>query len=437
MTNDHPDALSEVELRLNKKLERRDREIKILKEVSASINSSLDLDDTLNTLLKLLDHFFTFKHSLILLANPKDSCLTVRASYGYSNKGTGARVSSGKGVIGMVAKRKKMLNVPNIAARVAYLSGSDIQDSEQQIMIKMPGLRNPQSQVAFPLLVQDELVGVIAVESEHNRIFHPEDEEIIAVIGQQAAMAIQKAKMYEDEYHRRNQLVEVNEALSILYRQQQETLNLFMKFVPEPVVQKALRDKPESIFDGELLHVAVLFCDIRDFTKASENLSPAQVVTLLNTYYQFMNRIIRMHEGVINQFVGDEIFVTFGAPVAIPQCEEKAVRCAIGMIEQIKVLNEELANCLGIQIHVGIGINYGPVIAGNLGSEDKIEYSVTGDTVNTGKRIETLTKNKPDTILISESIYSQVKDMFTFKAWEPIEVKGKAEKVAVFEVIQT
>lgn len=434
---DDPASLSETEARLAKKLERREREISILKEVSCRINASLDLDQTLKTLLEYLDQFFDFKHSMILLANPKDSSLTVRASHGYNNKGTGARVSLGKGVIGIVAKKKKMLNVPNIGARVAYLSGSDFQDSEQQIMIKLPGLRNPQSQVAFPLLVQDELVGVIAIESEHQRLFRTEDEEIISIIGEQAAMAIQKAKMYEDEQRRRSQLVEVNEALSILYRQQQETLNLFMKFVPEPVVQRALRDKPESIFDGELLHVAVLFCDIRDFTKASEKLNPAQVVTLLNTYYQFMNRVIREHEGVINQFVGDEIFVTFGAPVAIPHCEEKAVRCAIGMIEQIKVLNAELMNCLGVEIHVGIGINYGPVIAGNLGSDDKIEYSVTGDTVNTGKRIETLTKNKPDTILISESIYSEVKDLFSFNAWEPIEVKGKAEKVAVFEVIQS
>jgi len=159
------------------------------------------------------------------------------------------------------------------------------------------------------------------------------------------------------------------------------------------------------------------------------------VVTLLNSYYQFMNRIIREHEGVVNQFVGDEIFVTFGAPVSIPNCEEKAVHCAVGMIEQLKLLNAELMSCLQIEIKVGIGINFGPVIAGNLGSDDKIEYSVTGDTVNTGKRIESLTKDKPNTILISESIHEKVKDIFNFIAWEPIVVKGKSEKVAVYEVI--
>ncbi len=434
MMQDSSPELSDAELRLIKKLDRRNQEIQILKVISTRINVSLDLDFTLKTLLEQFDQFFGFRHSMILLANPNDTFLSVRASHGYAEKGTGARVGFGKGVIGTVAKRKKMLNVPNIASRVAYLSGSDLQDTEQQIMIKLPGLRNPKSQVAFPLMIQDELVGVIAVESESHRIFKAEDEEIIAIIAEQAAMAIQKVRMYDAEHQRRNQLVEINEALSTLYRQQQETLNLFMKFVPESVVQKALRDKPESIFDGELLYVAVLFCDIRDFTSVSEKLSPAQVVKLLNTYYQSMNHVIREHEGVVNQFVGDEIFVTFGAPISIPHCEEKAVYCALGMIQQLQLLNAELMECLQVEIKVGIGINYGPIIAGNLGTDDKIEYSVTGDTVNTGKRIESLTKENPNTILISESIHEKVKDIFQFKAWEPIEVKGKSEKVAVYEV---
>ena len=103
------------------------------------------------------------------------------------------------------------------------------------------------------------------------------------------------------------------------------------------------------------------------------------MVKLLNTYYQSMNHVIREHEGVVNQFVGDEIFVTFGAPVSIPHCEEKAVYCALGMIQQLKLLNTELMECLQVEIKVGIGINYGPVIAGNLGSDDKIEYSKIND----------------------------------------------------------
>jgi class 3 adenylate cyclase len=109
-----------------------------------------------------------------------------------------------------------------------------------------------------------------------------------------------------------------------------------------------------------------------------------------------MNEVIKKQDGVINQFIGDEIFVIFGRPVPVDNCEEKAVLCAIGMIRQLDIINEELQEKLGISIKVGIGINYGPVVTGNMGCENKISYSVTGDTVNTAKRIETLTKEKPN-----------------------------------------
>jgi adenylate cyclase len=405
--------------------------------IAAKINASFDLNYTLHTLLQHLDTFFGFKHSMVLLAGSGDSFLTVFASHGYIEAGSGAKVRIGKGIIGIVAQRKKMLNVPNIASRLAYMNPgrSSSDTAEQEITIKLPGLQNPKSQVAFPLLIQDELVGVLAVESEKPRIYNADDEEIMTIIAEQAAMAIQKARSYEAEQARHKQIIEMNETLSGLYRQQQETLNLFMKYVPEPVVKKALRGKSEAMFDGELLHIAVLFCDIRDFTHASERLTPNQVVTLLNVYYKHMSEIIRKYEGVINQFVGDEIFVTFGAPIAIVNCEEKAVHCALEMIQQLQVMNAELLECLQVDLKVGIGINYGPVIAGNLGTEDRMEYCVTGDTVNTGKRIETLTKTCPNTVLVSESIYEKVKDLFSFRPWEPIEVKGKSEKIAVYEVM--
>jgi class 3 adenylate cyclase len=105
--------------------------------------------------------------------------------------------------------------------------------------------------------------------------------------------------------------------------------------------------------------------------------------------------VIRKHKGTINQFIGDEIFVAFGSPVPLVNPEESAVCCAVEMIAQLEKINQELQSSLGVHIHVGIGINYGPVIAGNLGCEDKISYSVTGDSVNTAKRIESLTHGHP------------------------------------------
>ncbi|MEZ4687638.1 MAG: adenylate/guanylate cyclase domain-containing protein [Bacteroidia bacterium] len=169
--------------------------------------------------------------------------------------------------------------------------------------------------------------------------------------------------------------------------EQERTLKLFMKYVPEQVVEHALSTSEEFMFEGELRDITVLFCDIRGFTPLSERLKPRQVVTFLNDYYSFMTEAVKKHGGSVNQFVGDEVFAAFGAPVTIENPEEMAVACALDMRRQLRRLNEKYADVLGEEIRVGIGINSGEVVAGNLGSEDKMAYSLTGDTVNTGKRI--------------------------------------------------
>lgn len=218
--------------------------------------------------------------------------------------------------------------------------------------------------------------------------------------------------------------------------EQERTLRFFQKYVPSPVVEKMLSAKEDSaLFEGESRNVAVLFCDIRNFTATSETISPREVVKLLNAYYSMMSATIKRHNGMVNQYVGDEIFAVFGAPVAYPHNEVNAVMCALDMIETLAALNTNQSQFLGKKLEVGIGINSGEVVAGNLGSEDKIEYSITGDTVNTGKRIECLTKEHPNQILINESMYPFVKDLVHTKKWEPVEVKGKSSKLTVYEVL--
>ncbi|MGD8782560.1 MAG: adenylate/guanylate cyclase domain-containing protein [Ignavibacteria bacterium] len=215
---------------------------------------------------------------------------------------------------------------------------------------------------------------------------------------------------------------------------QEKTLKLFMKYVPEQVVEKTLTSTEETMFDGEERYVTVLFCDIRGFTSFSEKLSPKEIVAFLNDYYSTMEEPIRKYQGSINQFVGDEIFAVFGAPQAIEENEKNAVYSAIEMMERLKTLNNRYGEKFGGELKVGIGINSGEVVAGNLGTQEKIEYSLTGDTVNTGKRIEMLTKEDPSKILVSESTYKKISDCFTTKAWDKVAVKGKSEKITVYEI---
>lgn len=245
-------------------------------------------------------------------------------------------------------------------------------------------------------------------------------------------MTIENARQLFDLQKRNRSLVE---ELKQKVEEQDQTLKLFTRYVPEQVVRNTLEKSQESIFEGDLRNVGVLFCDIRGFTPLSEVLSPKEVVSFLNDYYQTMTEIVKQHKGLVIQFVGDEIFATFGALEHYPDNEINAVYCALKMMDILPGLNQRYRENFKIEIELGIGINYGEVVAGNLGSEDRIRYSVTGDTVNTGKRIETITKDHPDSIMISDSVYQKVKDIFEVKAWDPLYVKGKKEKLLVYEVL--
>lgn len=245
-------------------------------------------------------------------------------------------------------------------------------------------------------------------------------------------MTIESARqIYELQRSNRRLLRELQSKVE----EQERTLKLFMRYVPEAVVEKALSDTPDSMFEGELVDLTVLFCDIRGFTPMSEDLSPKEVVAFLNDYYAIMTQVVKRHHGTVNQFVGDEVFASFGVPLPTANHEERAVRCAIEMMQKREVLNRKYRDRIGHAIEMGIGVNSGEAVAGNLGSEEKMAYSLTGDTINTGKRIETLTKEVPNSILISERVYQRSQHLIHVKPWDPIEVRGKRDKIQVYEIL--
>lgn len=200
-------------------LNRKSREIKIIQEISSEINSILDLSQILNSILLSLDRIFEFKHSMLLLLEENKEELRVYASHGYKNSGIGARVKVGQGIIGVVAKRNKLMRMGNVAAQMAYTATvkAQFQAAGQSTQItenaKLPGLPNLQSQVAIPLQVKGELIGVLAVESEQANIFDERDELIIGIVANQAASAIENARLFEAERKALAEVKELNETL--------------------------------------------------------------------------------------------------------------------------------------------------------------------------------------------------------------------------------
>ena len=215
--------------------------------------------------------------------------------------------------------------------------------------------------------------------------------------------------------------------------QREKYKNALGKFVNRDIVARVLRD--EIHLGGELRRAAILFSDIRSFTSISENLTPHEVVEFLNDYMTRMVECVNARKGVVDKFIGDAIMALFGVPEATGNDAENSVSAALAMRKALQEFNKGRGNPRKPIIRIGIGINVGEVIAGQIGSTERMEYTCIGDAVNLASRIESLNKVFHTDILISEYCYEQVKGLFRVVPMRPIIVKGKEKPQAVYAVL--
>lgn len=211
--------------------------------------------------------------------------------------------------------------------------------------------------------------------------------------------------------------------------------NTFQRYVTPTVVNELLSNPDTIKLGGDKKTLTVLFSDIRDFTSISESLAPENVVSLLNEYLTAMTNIIFKYEGMLDKYVGDEIMAVYGAP--IPQSDH-AFRACITAYEMIRTLHnlQKKWHSEGVPVlNIGIGLNTGPMIIGNMGSETRMDYTVMGDAVNLGARLEGTNKIYKTNIIVSEATYEQVKDRFVFRELDLVRVKGKLKPVKIFELM--
>ena len=186
---------------------------------------------------------------------------------------------------------------------------------------------------------------------------------------------------------------------------------------------------------GENCDVTVMFCDIRGFTSMSENMEPSSVVSLLNQYFTQMGKCISNNHGVINKYIGDAVMAIFGAPVKSENHALNAYNACIEMKKSLVNLNEKFAKEGFYKISFGIGLHSGSVLAGNIGAENRMEYTVIGDTVNTASRIESLCKIYNTDLLLSENTAKQIcssKENLNLKFVADAEIRGKTETVKLY-----
>ena len=212
--------------------------------------------------------------------------------------------------------------------------------------------------------------------------------------------------------------------------------NAMGKYMSEDVMKNVIKNIDNLGLGGKKATVTVLFSDIRGFTSMSEKMSAQEVSQLLNEYFSAMEPIVTKYNGIINKFIGDAVMAVFGEPINDEQHPLNAVKCGYEMLKKVEELDIKWQKEGKPTIQIGVGINTGEVFVGNIGSEKRMEYTVIGDTVNLASRLESYNKTYKTHILISSTTYEASKDFIETNRISDVEIRGKAEKMDIFEVVR-
>lgn len=277
--------------------------------------------------------------------------------------------------------------------------------------------------LVVPLIAENHAVGAIAIQ-ELSRPLESEDMALLATISTLTGMALSNAsdletskKLSEDQLRERKKLQ-----------------SMFSKYVSASVVDQLLSNPDMQALGGKKQRITIMFSDIRGFTSMAEQMAPEQVVELLNEYLSKMSEIIMTWNGTLDKFMGDAIMALYGAPIMNPDDALRAVTTAVEMQRAIGAINGRRQAAGLTTIQMGIGLNTGDTVVGNIGSDVRLEYTAIGDTVNVASRL--CSNAKGGQILISEATYLEIVEMVEVKVLDPIKVKGKAEPIKIFEVVR-
>ncbi len=222
---------------------------------------------------------------------------------------------------------------------------------------------------------------------------------------------------------------------SVLAKKQESKIrNIFQKYVPNSVINTLFQD-PSRMLSGEEKPLAILFTDIRSFTTISESYQPSELVAELNIYFEKTVGVVIKHQGIIDKYIGDAIMAFFGAPTALKNSSLSAVQAALEMQAEIQKFNAYLRKKNKPQFITGMGINYGQVTVGNIGSEHKMDYTVIGDAVNLASRLEGLTKQYKQHLIFSNSVCDKIRNVVPCRLIDSVQAKGKTTGEKIYTTI--
>jgi len=271
--------------------------------------------------------------------------------------------------------------------------------------------------IILPIMEGLHIYGCIYLDTTHSNFeVNKSDLDFLEAIAKQSTIALYKAN------------------LATKLQEEQELINKLEKHVGAQVT-KIVRERKVDInrsdFETQEKEVAILFSDIVGFTSLSEKLSPSETAFLLNGYFNYMADCVAKYNGYLNKYIGDAVMAVFGAPHSVKNDSENAIRCAIEMLQKLKVFWKSIDEKKRFQIR--IGINTGIVTAGNIGSLSRMEYTVIGDAVNLASRLES--NAPPNSIIIGETTHQKAVGLFPVKQLGSIKVKGKEAPVQIYQIL--
>jgi len=409
-------------LQTNQVLERRLVELAGMIDVAKSVISELELNALLTGIMELSKKVVNAEASSLLVADPETKLLRFVVATGKAGSAiSGATVEQGHGIAGYVGQTGESLLIPN-----AYEDRRFDPSYDQQT-----GFRT-RSIITVPLKTSEGIVGVVQVINKvGGAAFDQHDLEVFESFASMASISLQNAKLFDRIKTMADDLrdaLEKERWLSI----EKEKMGAY---IPKHVVDEISRNREEKLaLGGKTVIATVLFSDIQGFTRLAETREPQRVVSFLNEYMTAMTRVIEDEGGIIDKFIGDGIMALF-----LPRDEDdnhalRAVRSGVGMQRRLAELKASWAATRPevADLQVRIGINSGEVVAGNIGSETRMDYTVVGDNVNLASRVES--NGRGSEVHISESVYDAVKGDVGTKSLGAITVKNRVQPVQIYSV---
>lgn len=375
----------------------------IMLKVANALASSFDFSGLLEKIMDEIFNIFPVDRGVIMLFDETGTELEPKVSK-HREKSNKSDIFVSKTIIDKVINRRQSICTSDVKGE------SFVADSESII------LSDIRSIMCVPVIFKDDIMGLIQVDTKISKhCFSKEDLELLTAVSYQAAIAMENTRLYKK-----------------LQNEAAIRANL-SRYLPANLVEDVISGKKGLGLGGEVRDVTVLFSDIRGFTKMSEKMKPYEVVKFLNEYLTAMSEIIFDYNGMIDKFIGDAIMAIFGGPWTDGDGPSDSVKTAIDMLEAMRELNNKWSAEGRPVFNIGIGINSGNVVLGNIGSSERMEYTAIGDTVNTASRLVSVAK--AGQIIVSEEVYKRVKDSFAFRPLPPAEVKGKEKPLVIYEVI--